>query len=102
MSNRAWINFREILKQQVMSSPMELSTAATSGKACIGQRCFTFKFSEPKGVPLLEITFVNCYPNPTYRLRCVGESWVMDGGDPVDDMSSEELAHHCVAFLDSM
>ena len=102
MSNREFINFREILKQQLHSETFRLDLNSTGGKASVNGRSFEFKSSSLNGVAALTIDFLNCHPNPCYFLRRTPTVWTMQDGDPVDDMSSEELAHHCVALLTSM
>jgi hypothetical protein len=102
MSARAYINFREILKQQTHSNEFRLELSARSGKASVGNRFFKFNFAGQGSWQLLKIEFQNCHPNPCYLLRDTDNGWTMQDGDPVDDMSSAELAHHCVAMLNAM
>jgi hypothetical protein len=100
MSNRAFINFREVIKQYLsVDDQIEVESTPSSGKVSIDDREFKYKFYLSGGIPLLDIEFSGCQPNPNYVLSNVGEEWTLHDGDPIDNKTSEELADHCVSIL---
>ncbi len=100
MSNRAFINFREIIKQYLfVDDHIEIESTPSSGKVSIDDREFKYKFYVTGGIPLLEIEFSGCSPNHSYLLSNTGDEWTLHDGDPIENKTSEELADYFVSIL---